>query len=125
MTREDIEQLEKVTGKIEGLHREITLLAKKSSTDGLNTFKLKLVNGALAAANEILGDENKPVDEFTQFDADDVPSNSDATVVLAIYLEELERYRSDLLMLSGGAYWYVFVDGTKLRAAQPKRLKGK
>lgn len=125
MNRDDIEQLEKVTGKIEGLHREITLLAKKSSTDGLNTFKLRLVNGALAAANEILGDENQPVEGFTQFDADDVPSNSDATVVLAIYLEELERYRSDLLTFSSRTYWYAFNDGTKLRAAQPKRLKGK
>lgn len=125
MNREDIEQLEKVTGKIEGLHREITLLAKKSSTDGLNTFKLRLLNGALAAANEILGDEHQPVEGFTQFDADDVPSNSDATVVLAIYLEELERYRSDLLKFSSGTHWYAFDDGTKLRAAQPKRLKGK
>lgn len=125
MNREDIEQLEKVTGKLEGLHREITLLARKSSKDALNTFKLKLVNSALAAANEILGDEHQPVKGFTQFDVDDVPSNSDATVVLAIYLEELERYRSDLLTFAGGSHWYVFDDGTKLRAAQTKRLKGK
>jgi len=125
MNREDIEQLEKVTGKIEGLHREITLLAKKSSSDGLNSFKLRLVNGALAAANEILGDEHQPVEGFTQFDADDVPSNSDVTVVLAVYLEELERYRSDLLTFSSGIHWYVFDDNTKLRAAEPKRLKGK
>ncbi len=125
MNREEIEQLEKVTGKIEGLHREITLLAKKSSTDGLNTFKLNLTNSALAAANKILGDKHQPVDGFTEFNADDIPSNSDATVVLAIYLEELERYRSDLLTFSSGRYWYEFEDGTKLRAAQPKRLKGK
>ena len=125
MNREDIEQLEKVIGKLEGLHREITVLAKKSSADGLNPFKLRLLNGALAAANELLGDEHQPVEGFTQFDADDVPSNSDATVVLAIYLEELERYRSDLLTPSGGSYWYDFDDGTKLRAARPKRLKEK
>ena len=126
MDREDIERLEKVTGKLEGLHKEISLLAKKSSTDGLNTFKLKLLNGALEAANGILGDEHQPVEGFSQFDADDVPSNSDATVVLAIYLEEMERYRSDLLtVISGGSYWYAFEDGTKLRAAPPKRLRGK
>lgn len=125
MDREQIEQLEKVTGKIEGLHREITLLAKKSSTDGLNNFKLGLVNGALSAANEILDDEHQPLDGFSQFDADDVPSNSDITVVLAIYLEELERYRSNLLTASAGMHWYVFEDGTRLRAAEPKRLRGK
>ena len=125
MKRDDIERLEKVTGKLDGLHREISLLAKKSSNDGLNPFKLKLVNGALASANEILGEEHQPVEGFSQFDADDVPSNSDATVVLAIYLEELERYRSDLLKFSSGIHWYEFEDGTKLRAAPPKRLKGK
>lgn len=125
MNREDIEQLEKVTGKIEGLHREITLLAKKSSTDGLNTFKLRLVNGSLAAANQILGDEHQPVEGFTQFDADDVPSNSDATVILAIYLEELERYRSDLSTYERGRFLYTFEDGSELRAPLPKRLKKK
>jgi len=125
MNREDIDELEKVTGKIEGLHREITLLAKKSSTDGLNKFKLMLVNGALIAANEILGDGYQPVEGFVQFDVDDVPSNSDATLVLALYLEELERFRSDLLKVMSGIHWYAFADGSKLRAAPPKRLKGK
>lgn len=125
MDRTEIEQLEKVTGKLEGLHREISLLAKKSSTDGLNNFKLKLLNGALAAANEILLDDHRPIAGFEQFNADDVPSNSDATVVLTVYLEELERYRSDLLTLFGGVYWYAFDDGSKLRAARPKRLSGK
>lgn len=125
MQRENIEKLEKITGKIEGLYREITLLAKKSSTDGLNAFKLKLVNGALITANGILGDEHRPVDGFAEFDADDVPSNSDVTVVLAIYLEELERYRGDLVQYEHGIPYYTFVDGTKLRAAPPKRLRGK
>jgi hypothetical protein len=125
MQREDIERLEKISGKLEGLHREISLLARKSSNDGLNTFKLNLVNGALASANAILGEEHQPVNGFSQFDEDDVPSNSDATVVLAIYLEEIERYRSDLLKSSSGVHWYEFEDGTKLRAAQPKRMKGK
>jgi hypothetical protein len=64
MKRDDIERLEKVTGKLDGLHREISLLAKKSSNDGLNPFKLKLVNGALASANEILGEEHQPVEGF-------------------------------------------------------------
>ena len=34
-------------------------------------------------------------------------------------------YRSDLLTSSAGFHWYVFDDGTRLRAAEPKRLKGK
>ena len=122
MEREHIDELEKVTGKLVGLHKEISLLAKKSSTDGLNTFKLKLLNNALALANKLLGTDSQPVEGFTQFDPDDVPSNSDATVVLAMYLEEIERYRSNLLTMKGGMYWYMFSDGEKLKAAPPKRL---
>lgn len=105
MKREDVELFEKVNGQVEGLHREISLLAKKSSNDGLNAFKLKMLNAALAAANAILEETYRPIDGFEQFDLDDVPSNSDATVVLTAYLEELERWRADHIRNTHGA-WY-------------------
>lgn len=125
MKREDVETLEKVTGQLEGLHREISLLAKKSSNDGLNNFKLKMLNAALTSANSILAETYKPIEGFNLFDIDDVPSNSDATVVLTAYLEELERYRADSISVSGGAWRYTLEDGTSVRAASPKKLKEK
>lgn len=125
MKKEDLDRLEKVTGNLEGLHRELSVLAKKSTTDGLNSFKLKLVNAALDAANQILTHGYRPIEGFEQFDPDDVPSNSDATVVLTVYLEELERYRSDQVTVIGGVNYYVFTDGEKLRASAPRRLARK
>ncbi|ASK88255.1 hypothetical protein [Sphingorhabdus sp. SMR4y] len=125
MNIEDVEQLEKVTGQLEGLHREFSLLAKKSSTDALNGFKLKILNGFLSVANEILGAAYKPIEEFDLFDPDDVPSNSDATVVLTSYLEELERYRSDNIENLSGYYFYIFDDDTRVRTNPPKRLQNK
>ena len=58
-------------GQLEGLHREISALARKSPNDGLNKFKLKFVNSALANASEFLGNDYKPMDGFEQFDAEE------------------------------------------------------
>jgi hypothetical protein len=40
-SKAEIEDLEKLIGQLDGLHSEISQLAKKSPNDGLNTFKLK------------------------------------------------------------------------------------
>ncbi len=125
MIRAEVEKLEKVIGQLEGLHREITLLAKKSPTDGLNTFKLKVLNAAIADANGILAVNYKPIDEFDQFEVDDVPSNSDATIVLRAYLEELERYRADNIVHKSHLVWnYELDDGERIRTAPPRKIKG-
>ncbi len=131
MKRADVESLEKITGQLEGLHREISLLAKKSSSDGLNVFKLKILNAALASANAILANAYKPIEGFDQFNLDDVPSNSDATMVLATYLEELERYRADNITHVLGSYlgpehWkYVMGGSETIKTAPPKKIKAK
>ncbi len=41
-TKEDVDKLEKVIGQLNGLHAEVSQLAKKSPNDGVNAFKLKL-----------------------------------------------------------------------------------
>ncbi|MGI3168695.1 hypothetical protein ACRARG_06060 [Pseudooceanicola sp. C21-150M6] len=126
MQRSDVETLEKVSGQIQGLHREISLLAKKSNNDGLNVFKLRMLNAALTSANAILAQGYKPIDGFEEFDLDDVPSNSDATLVLTAYLEELERYRADNIVQVMGDHWkYVLNDGEYIRAAPPKKIRAK
>lgn len=125
MNRLDVEKLEKATGQLEGLHKEICLLAKKSANDGLNIFKLRILNSALIAANEILGIGYKPIEGFDQFDLDDLPSNSDATMVLTAYLEELERYRADNIAQVTGSHWkYILENGEHIRTAPPKKIKG-
>lgn len=123
----DVENLEKIMGQLEGLHREISTLAKKSPNDGLNKFKLKFVNSALADANEFLGKKYKPLDGFEQFDTDELPTNSDVTFILASYLEEIERMRADNVEpIYGGNWIYVLSDSKEeIRTAPPKKTREK
>ena len=126
MDQTGIEQLEKVTGQIEGLHREISALTKKSAIDPLNKFKLRFVNTALASANGILADEYRPFPDFDIFDPDDVPSNSDVALILAQYLEELERKRADNISYRQGRWVYIAEgEPTQIRTAPPKKISGK
>jgi hypothetical protein len=63
-TNEDVEKLEKAIGQLQGAHNEISILAKKSPADPLNTFKLTLINKVVEAANKVLGVKYKPFDEL-------------------------------------------------------------
>lgn len=114
-SKEDVERLEKLIGQLQGLYSEIGALAKKSPSDAVNLFKLKLINRVLATGNEVLGDKYKPFDEFDQFDSDDTPSTSDVTMVVAQYLEEVERFRSDNVIHNEtiGNYGWRYVVGGK------------
>ncbi|RWM98975.1 MAG: hypothetical protein EOR86_04955 [Mesorhizobium sp.] len=120
--KSDVERLEKVIGQLQGAHSEISLLAKKSPNDSLNKFKLNLINKVLESANQVLGEKYSPFPDFTQFDADDVPTTSDVTMVLSQYMEEAERYRSDNVVNDYG--WKYVVDGkvTEIPAGPPSKV---
>lgn len=121
--REDIEVLEKTIGQLQGAHSEISLLAKKAPNDSLNKFKLRLINKVLEAANVVLGEKYRPFVDFDQFDPDDVPTTSDVTMVLAQYMEEAERYRSDNVRWEHGTWNYV-VDGrvSSVQSGAPSKV---
>lgn len=121
--REDIEQLEKLIGQLEGLHAEITALAKKSPNDAVNAFKLKLINKVLEFGNVVLGDAYRPIEDFQQFDLDDVPSTSDVAMVIGQYMKEAERYRSDNVQMDRGR-WVFIIDGkpSDVRAGEPSKI---
>lgn len=113
-------------GQLEGLHREMSALAKKSPNDGINPFKLRFLNSALSAANDLLGEKYNPLDGFQQFNSDDVPTNSDAAFVLTSYLEEVERMRADNIFNDYNKWTYVLSDSEdKIRTAPPKKIKEK
>jgi hypothetical protein len=109
-SKAEIEDLEKLIGQLGGLHSEISQLAKKSPNDGLNKFKLKLVNKVIASGNTLLGGRYKPFDDFSQFDDAELPTNSDVTMILAQYIEQTERFRSDHVIYREHKWQYV-VDG--------------
>ena len=106
-TRDDIETLEKTRGQLQAVHREISILSKKSPSDAVNVFKLGMINSVIAVANKLLGESYRPVAGFEQFDEDVVPSTSDVTFVVAQYLEEIGRFRTDHVVYDRGRDVYL------------------
>jgi hypothetical protein len=121
--KSEVESLEKLIGQLQGLHAEVTGLAKKSPNDAVNAFKLKLINKVIEFGNDVLGKEYRPFDDFEKFDFDEVPSNSDVALVLAQYIEEAERYRSDNVMWYQG-HWVYTVKGeaSDIRSGPPSKI---
>lgn len=122
-SKESIERLEKLVGQLQGLYAEIGSLAKKSPNDAVNSFKLKLINRVLAMGNDVLGKKYKPFEDFDQFDPDDAPSTSDVTMVIAQYMEEAERFRSDNVVNDFNG-WYYVIDGqaSEVRSGPPTKI---
>lgn len=119
----DVEKLEKVIGQLKGAHSEISILAKKSPADSLNAFKLTLINNVIKTSNEVLGEKYKPFEHFNQFEADDLPSNSDVTMILAQYMEEAERYRSDNVIYYDFNWWYrVNDEASEIQSGPPSKI---
>lgn len=123
-TGEDVERLEKLIGQLQGMYAEIGALAKKSPNDSVNGFKLKLINKVMEAGNNVLGETYKPFEEFDVFDSDDAPTTSDVTMVLAQYIEETERFRSDNVRQDEMGYWFYVVGGKigDVQSSPPTRI---
>ncbi len=123
-TQEDVEQLEKLTGQLQGMYAEISALAKKSPNDSVNAFKLKMINKVIELGNVVLGDKYKPFVDFDSFDDDDAPTTSDITMVLAQYMEEAERFRSDNVMFNGMSRWFYIVNGgmSEIQSGPPTKI---
>ncbi len=93
MKRADVDKYQRVRSQLEAFHREFEALSKKAANSPLNAFKLKIVNQGIADANSVLGSGYLPIRDFTQFSDEELPSNSDVSMVLAQYLEALEVLR--------------------------------
>ncbi len=123
LKRSDVDEIEKLIGQLEGHHKELSSLAKKSPNDAVNGFKLKFVNSTLLSCNDLLSENYKPFIEFITFDIDDVPSNSDVTFIISQYMQAIEKMRSDNVFQEHGA-WYYKIDNAqeKIRTAPPIKL---
>jgi hypothetical protein len=119
----DVENLERLIVQLRGLHNEIAQLAKKSANDALNKFKLRLVNKVIEDGNKILGKLYKPFEAFNKFDEDEMPTNSDVTLILSQYMEQAERYRSDNVIYHAHKWVYVLRDQpSDIEARRPTRV---
>lgn len=62
---------------------EFRRLSEKKPNETVNEFKLNIVNNILAEANKELG--RTPIEGFSQFDSESLPTNSDILFILALY----------------------------------------
>lgn len=129
MTIQEVDKFEKIQAQIDGLHLEISALSKKSQNDALNKFKLKFVNQLISDANELLGDGYKPFREFSSFEENDIPTNSDVAMMLTQYLNCLEKLRTDNIKKEDKFphNWYWIANGkiSNIRTVIPQKIKEK
>ncbi len=72
--------------------------------------------------NKILGSCNRPFEDFSCFDEDLLPTNSDVVIILSKYLNCLEKLRSNNIVRAVNS-WFWLVDGKKstIITSRPKK----
>ncbi|HYW18074.1 MAG TPA: hypothetical protein VE956_01965 [Nodularia sp. (in: cyanobacteria)] len=133
MKHKDVDEFEKLSGQLQGVYDELSVLSKKSPNDAVNKFKLKFINQLLNEANKLLGYKYLPFKDFSEFDIDEMPQNSDVVFILSQYLQCLEKLHSDNVIIHNGSWnWMVEADGDKyadefgliyIKTTCPKHLK--
>jgi hypothetical protein len=123
MNAKDVHFFEKVKSQLEQLHGEASLLSKSKPDNPMNKFKLALINEKLGEANKILTGEFQPFKDFTVFNLDELPTNSDVVMVLSQYLDGLEAWRcAHIWETAGMAYKWKTDDGQDIRSQPPSRF---
>lgn len=128
MKKGHVELFEKVNTQLEMVYEELTSLSKKSPNDAVNKFKLQFVNKILKDTNLLLDTKHRPFDDFSMFDEETLPTNSDVVFILAQYLSCMENLRAEnVQQMDFSTNWYWVIDGTlsSIRTAPPKKLKGR
>ncbi|MCG1037072.1 hypothetical protein [Polaribacter sargassicola] len=89
-----------------------------------------MTNQVIKRANRLLGKNYKPFDDFEQFEENELPSNSDVTLVLSQYINCMESLREENISskieytMSGSVakiYWSW--KGTTIETYPPKNIK--
>ena len=125
MNRDQIDNFQRMLPKLQAFHSEFEGLTKKAANSALNAFKLRIVNQAIADANDVLGVELLPIHDFSKFDDSELPSNSDVSMVLAQYLEAMEVLRAKNIEHDTFGGWHWTTEGGEfdpdMQTAPPRR----
>ena len=122
MRASDVNFFEKVKAQLRQLQNEISALSKSKPDNPINKFKLGFINEKLVEANTILTGEFLPFKDFTVFDVDNVPTNSDVVMILSQYLDCLEAWRCANIHDSSYS-WYWNVPGENITTEEPSRYR--
>lgn len=93
ITQKDSEQYEMLQPLLNASYREIQELSKKKPDTPLNALKVKMINRILVPLKEILSCEDI-VEYIDLLSDDELPTNSDAVLILSQYIKALEAYKA-------------------------------
>ncbi|SRR5713101_4281917 len=122
MKASDVNFFEKVKAQLRQLQNEVSALSKSKPDNPINKFKLGFINEKLVEANTILTGDFLPFKDFTVFDVDNVPTNSDVVMILSQYLDCLEAWRCANIHYSDYT-WYWNVSGESITTEKPSRYR--
>ncbi len=83
----------KIGEQLEALHEELSVLSRKKPDNAVNEFKLLMINQVLSEINLFLDDNHRPFNDFTIFNKDNMPTNSDVVLILAQYIKCFNRQK--------------------------------
>jgi hypothetical protein len=123
MNKKQVDTFKLLESRLRSLYTEIQTLVKKNANDGVNKFKLHLINAVLRDTNTFLTESEKPIADFSEFDENALPTTSDVLIVLSQYLNHLEKIRSDNVEQDEDSLqWYWVVNGklSDIRTMPPR-----
>ena len=92
MKKEDIELYEELLSKLISIKNDVALLSSKKPGEQLNLFKIKRINDVLTKITTLIG-KDKPYEDFETFDEVALPTNSDALMMINLYLTGMSRFK--------------------------------
>ena len=92
MKKEDIERYNELLSKLVSIKNDVALLSSKKPGEQLNLFKIKRINDVLTKINTLIG-KDKPYEDFETFDEVALPTNSDALMMINLYLTGMSRFK--------------------------------
>lgn len=119
VTEQQVARFDRLLHQLRELYNELSNLSKKAPDGAVNKFKLSIINEKLSETNELLGVDFMPSRQFTVFDVDGLPTNSDVVMMLSQYLDSLEAWRSGRIHKDGYDWYWNTDDGVSIEAAGP------
>jgi hypothetical protein len=92
LDEQTILDFEKLRTQLSTFYNEINVLSKKSPDGPLNKFKIKFLNDTLRKITAILGPEHRPFPDFEAFDEAQLPTSSDAVLMLSHYMKSMDPF---------------------------------
>lgn len=93
-TKAEVKKFEMLNDLLDSCYDEIRQLSIKKPDEALNEFKINRINRVLGSVKDFL--INQPTAEFLELlDKDNVPSNSDAILIIGQFTASMKHFHSE------------------------------